>query len=299
MNEINHRLVVPIVRETAERLGMKDFILWIYQPSASPYIDLLKPALSCYDCVDEYSAMPGAWIQATRAMERKLIKSADAVFTTARSLFEDKKKHNPNTHFVPNVADFEHFNKTLKAKPARDLAGIPKPIIGYVGALNYKIDDGLLDRLFAARPDWSFVFVGPDRGFGIERFIGHRNVHFIGRRSIEEMPEFLAAMDVCLIPYKLDRYTRGVLPMKHYEYLASGRPVVSHAAAGTGGARGLIDLARTSAEFVEAIERRLRHDQPADRKKRIALAKDNSWEKRIRQILSTLEETWKTKNSAA
>jgi len=299
VNEVNHRLVLPVVRERLEQLGFKDYILWLYQPSAGPFLDLLKPAVSCYDCVDEYSAMPGAWIQVTRQMERDMIKRVDVVFTTARSLYEDKCRHNPNTHFVPNVADFKLFNKTMKAKPAKELKGVRRPIIGYVGAMNYKLDDGLLERLFSARPDWSFVFVGPDRGFGVDRFMGHKNVHFLGRKTLEDLPSCMAAMDLCLIPYKIDRYTRGVLPMKHYEYLASGRPVVSTRLPELEVFDGVIDLGRSALDLVELIEWRLANDTEKDRKKRIALARENSWEKRINTILEKIEEAWKAKNKGA
>ena len=295
VNDINHRLITPVIRERLEQLGFKDFILWIYPPWDGPYLDLLKPSLSCYDCVDEYSAMPGAWIQATRRMERQMLEKVDLVITTARSLFEDKVRYNRNTHFIPNVADFEHFHKATKVKPSTELKEIGRPIIGFVGALNYKLNEKLLERLFAVRPDWSFVFVGPDRGFGVERFITCRNAHFVGKKSIDELPGFIAAMDVCIIPYKVDRYTRGVLPMKLYEYLASGRPIVSTRLPELEAFEGLVDLCGDALDFVDAIEKRLQKDPREEIRKRIETARGNSWEKRIGSILKKLEETWEAK----
>jgi hypothetical protein len=201
VNEINHQLVLPIIRQQIEKLGFTDYILWVYPPWDGPYVDLLKPAVSCYDCVDEYSAMPGAWIAATRAMERQLLDRVDVVFTTAKTLYNDKKRYNPNTHFISNVADFDHFHKANTAKPTEELARIPHPIIGYVGAMNYKLNHQLLEKMISDMPDWSFVFIGPDRGFGSERYTTYHNAHFLGKKPIEDLPGFLAAMDVCMIPY--------------------------------------------------------------------------------------------------
>lgn len=295
VNEINHRLVAPVIKERLEQLGFKDYILWLYPPTAAPYLQHLEPALSCYDCVDEYSAMPGAWLQVTRQMERRMLEHVDAVFTTARSLYEDKVLHNKNTHHVPNVADFEHFHRASSASPAPELEGLRRPVIGFVGALNYKLDDHLLERLFEARTEWNFVFVGPDRGFGIEHFIHYHNVHFVGKKNIDELPAYLAGMDVCIIPYKIDRYTRGVLPMKLFEYLSTGKPVVATRLPELEDYAHVVELAGDAQAYVEAIERCLHGDHEDDRRRRVEIARENSWEKRISTILGHLETSWRNK----
>lgn len=296
VNEINHRLVIPVVKERIEQLGFKEYILWLYPPTAAPYVQQLEPALTCYDCVDEYSAMPGAWMQVTRQMERKMLETVDVVFTTARTLFEDKSRYNSNTHHVPNVADFEHFSKAQTVKPAADIEAMHGTTVGFVGALNYKLDDQLLERMFNLRPNWNFLFVGPDRGFGIEHFIHFPNVHFVGKKSIDELPGYLCAMDACLIPYKVDRYTRGVLPMKLFEYLATGKPVVATRLPELEPFEDQVDLAGDAAGFVDAIERRLESDTAKQRRARIELARDNSWDKRIGAMLELLDAAWKNKS---
>jgi len=293
VNEANCMMVARNVRQVMEELGFFEPVLWCYPPTSRPFLDAVPHAIACYDCVDEYSAFPGAWITTTRKMERQLVKGADAVFTTARSLYEDKKKFNKHTYFVPNVADFEHFNQATTAVPSRLVADLPRPILGFVGALNYKIDNDLLDELLELRPDWSFVFVGPDRGMGTDRFIGKSNMHFLGRRKIAELPPIMAAFDVCIIPYLVNRYTRGVLPLKFFEYLATGKPVITSPLPELNRFQPMIDIAPSAEALVRAVERRMTEDP--HREQRIAQAKENSWEQRINQMLSILEKIHRAK----
>ena len=282
-----------MVMEAMKEQGFSRPILWLYPPTSRPFLEHIHYDLSCYDCVDDYSAFPGTWITTTKNMEKQLLQSVDAVFTTARSLFEKKKRHNKHTYFVPNVADFKHFNQAVNAKPPHTLREMPKPVIGFVGALNYKIDNELVSAMLAQRPEWSFVFVGPDRGMGVHHFFGHRNAYFLGRKDPQELPSIMAGFDVCFIPYVIDRYTQGVLPLKFFEYLATGKPVVTTNLNELGRYRGMIDIASGAEGMIEAIEKRL--DNDPDREKRIEIATNNSWEHRINKILHHLEEVYHDK----
>lgn len=293
MNEINHRLVAQPLREYIGDIGFEEYILWVYTPNGFPYLGLLKPMISCYDCVDEYSAFPGVWKGTTLKMEAKLLQSVDVVFTTAQSLYETKKEKNPNTHYIPNVGDFDMFNQAATCEPARQIKEIKGPVIGFVGAVNYKLDRDLLEQLFELRPDWSFVIIGPDRGFGVERFANTPNVHFLGFKPQNELPMYMAGFDVCMIPYKVDAYTAGVMPIKFFEYLATGKPVVTTAIPELARFSELIDLAPNADTFVEAIEKNLKHDSEQRRGWRMDLAKSNSWETRIKEILDRLEDTYR------
>lgn len=293
INKTNARLLAGDIRQTMWDRGFSQAILWCYPPTSQPFLEFLPHVLSCYDCVDEYSAFPGAWVTATKRMEHKLLQSVDAVFTTARSLFDEKKRHNPHTYFVPNVADFALFNRAATAVPSPLLRDLPRPVIGFVGALNYKIDTALLEALFKLRPDWSFVLVGPDRGLEVQRFLAYPNARFLGRKEIEELPSLMAGFDACMIPYKIDRYTHGVLPLKFFEYLATGKPVVATRMAELQNFAPLIDLVGEAEEFVDAVESRLQSDPHRDR--RLAIARENSWEKRIGTMLGILETIRKEK----
>lgn len=295
INEINHRLIASPLQEYIGELGFEEYILWVYTPNGYPFINLLKPVVSLYDCVDEYSAFPGAWKGITMKMEARLIKNVDLVVTSAESLYHSKKGKNTNTHHVPNVGDFDHFNKAASCEPAKRIKDLKKPVVGFIGALNYKMDEYLLKELVENNPDWTFAFVGPNRGFKMERFINFPNVNFLGRKPIEELPSYIAGFDVCIIPYKVDNYTTGVMPIKFFEYLASGKPVVSTNIPELGRFSELVDVTASYEQFATAIERRINNDPPEQRKWRIDLARSNSWETRIREILELLEESYRKK----
>lgn len=296
VNRANTSYVTRAIRELMDRRGFVKPIVWCYPPNSQPFLDNLPHAVSCYDCVDDYSAFPGAWATVTRRMEQRLLRKVDAVFTTAQSLFDAKKQFNKNTYFVPNVADFDHFNQAMHLAPAQRIADLPHPVIGFVGALNFKIDGELLKSLFELRPNWSFVFVGPDRGLGIDRFLSCRNAHFVGRKEINELPGLMAGFDACMIPYSINRYIRSVLPLKFFEYLATGKPIVSTPMPELEKFAPLVDLGSNADELVHAIERRLGDDPHVQQ--RLALARENSWEHRINRMLSILETVQHEKSEA-
>jgi glycosyltransferase involved in cell wall biosynthesis len=293
VNCANASLVASDLNRVLTEKSFARNLVWCYPPTCQPLAAATPHVLSCYDCVDEYSAFPGAWAITTKRMEKALIQHVDVVFTTAESLYQAKRRFNPRTYFVPNVADFEHFHQATRFEAPRRVREMPRPLIGFVGALNYKLDAQLLEALFRLRPNWSFLFIGPDRGFGVDRFLGHRNVHFWGRKTVDELPAIMAGFDACIIPYHINRYTEGVLPLKFFEYLATGKPVVSTPIPELRKFEPMIDLAGTAADFARAVERRLEVDQ--HREQRIALARDNSWEHRIGRMLTILEDVFADK----
>ncbi|MHA1568810.1 MAG: glycosyltransferase, partial [Alphaproteobacteria bacterium] len=119
------------------------------------------------------------------------------------------------------------------------------------------------------------------------------NAHFMGRQGPRDLPAIMAGFDICFIPYVIDRYTRGVLPLKFFEYLATGKPVISTPLPELAQYGEMIDLASGAEPFAEAIEKRLSDDP--HQKQRIELASKNSWEHRIHQILSILEKVYQDK----
>ncbi|HPM77638.1 MAG TPA: glycosyltransferase [bacterium] len=287
VNEVNWARTAADLANLLRDKGFTQPLVWCYPPTSQPLLKHLPHELSCYDCVDEYSAFPGAWITAVNNMERKLMRAVDAVFTTAKSLYEAKRKYNPHTYFVPNVADFEHFHQAATATPNLLLRDMNRPVIGFVGALNYKLDADLLRAVCAMRPEWSLVFVGPEREFNAQQFIGCANAHFLGRKDIAELPAIMAGFDCCMIPYKVDRYTHGVLPLKFFEYLATGKPVITTPLPELEAFHQLVDVVTSAETFVEAVERRLVDDPHVQQ--RVALAAKNSWEHRIHSMLTHLE----------
>ncbi len=178
------------------------------------------------------------------------------MLVTSAALLESKGRFNECTFLVPNAVDYEGFQAALRtagadalAGPLAELAAAPRPRIGYVGALNEKIDFDLLASVARRRPEWHFVLVGgldltgnPHKADGLAAL---PNVHWTGRVGVEQVPHAIAAMDVCLLPYEQNPWTAAIDSLKLYEYFACGRPVVATdvPAVHAPFARGLVHIA--------------------------------------------------------
>jgi glycosyltransferase involved in cell wall biosynthesis len=177
--------------------------------------------------------MPAAEIV---AWEQQLCRRADAVFVTSPQLLSSLAPFNPHTYFYPNVADGAHFGRALSPDLTvpPDLAALPGPRLGFVGAISaYKLDLALLETLAQRQPGWSFVLIGPvgegDPQTDVAALRQLANVHFLGVRNYDQLPAYLKGLDLGLLPLQRNPYTQAMFPMKFFEYLAAGRPVVATA----------------------------------------------------------------------
>lgn len=232
-NTFNQFLLRFCLRRLVKRLGFRDFILWIYQHNSHPLIGRLEERLSIYHCLDEFSA-GDAWPKGAvvRAQEESMVSKADVVFTYCQPFYERFRKVHPNVHLIPSATDIAHFKKAaLDSTPIpEDLAGIATPRIGYVGSFNERSDIGLIAALAKNHPEWQFVFIGLCQSARVKDFgrvQGLGNIHFLGKRPFESLPGYMKGMNICWLPYLLTEKTRFVQPLKLYDYLASGKPVIS------------------------------------------------------------------------
>ncbi|MDA8211797.1 MAG: glycosyltransferase, partial [Clostridia bacterium] len=162
-------------------------------------------------------------------------------------------------------------------------ASIKGPVIGFVGVIQDWVDLDLMYAAAAAHPEWSLVLVGPvGVGIDVSRLKGLPNVHFLGRKDVGRLPGYLKAFDVCLNPFRMNELTRNVSPLKFYEYLASGKPIVTVDMPGIRDFAGVVEVARKPEEFVPCIERALREETPEKKAERLKRARENSWESRVR-----------------
>jgi glycosyltransferase involved in cell wall biosynthesis len=292
----DHRL--RLVERYLARQNMTDAILWVYHPGYGAGVAALPHRLVVYDCVDEYTEFPdyrpiAAWLS---ARESELCRAADVVFTTSEGLFERKRSLNPeHTHLVHNVGDFAHFSQARADEtvvPA-DLAALPNPVVGFVGAVSdYKLDTDWLIALSQAHPEWSLVVVGPvglsDRKTDVARLRACRNVHLLGHRPYAELPAYVKGFDLAVIPYRDNEYTRYVFPIKFFEFLASGKPVVVSDLPALREFSAAVRVAKTAEEFVRECEQAL-GDPALGREQRIALAARNTWDDRVARLLERVE----------
>jgi glycosyltransferase involved in cell wall biosynthesis len=200
----------------------------LWRPEFDDYPDLVTHDFSCYHVDDEYSFSNVDRPNDSREVE--LIKRVDQVIVHSQALFEKKGGINPHCGCVPNGVDYKAF-ATPRLEP-EDLACIPHPRIGYVGVIKRQLDVPLMCSLAKKHPELRFVFVGPllslgDKASSVAELQKLANVHFLGNKSIDELPAYVQHMDVCTMCYEVNDYTKYINPLKLHEYLAAGVPVVS------------------------------------------------------------------------
>jgi len=231
---VNRRLytrkVASIVKKANRRRASRyePLVLWLYHPKDVRILDLLQPDLVVYDCMDEFRAFMHSEPE-TRQFEQRLLERADIVFAGGRSLFEAKKKFNPNVHLFPCGVDFEQFARATapETEIADEMKRIPRPVIGYVGAVDERLDYDLLEASAGAHPGWSFVLIGPLLKVNPERLFGMPNVFYLGAKPYAELPKFMKAFDVAMMPFAITDLTMKISPTKTLEYLSAALPVVS------------------------------------------------------------------------
>jgi UDP-galactopyranose mutase len=271
------RLVADFVR--THELGRP--WLWYYTPMALPWTRRIDASAVIYDCMDELSAFRGAPRELV-ALERELFSRADVVFTGGRSLYEAKTGQHPNVHAVPSAVEVAHFAGARRegADPA-DQAAIPRPRIGYYGVIDERLDLQLIADTARLRPDWHIVLVGPVAKLAPEEVPAAANIHRLGLKGYDELPDYLRGWDVAMMPFALNEATRYISPTKTPEYLAGGRPVVSTPVRDVVEPYGrleLVHIADTAETFVQAIERALREDVPSLLRRADGLLAEMSWD---------------------
>lgn len=265
-------------------------IVWLFRPDQDDVPGTLAEKLLVYHIVDEYSGYAG--IEPSRraevqARERRLMARADLVFVTSPMLLAAKNGVNPRTVLVPNGVDAAAFAQAVeRGHVPADLAAIPTPRIGYVGAINEKIDFALLRDLAVAHPEWNLVLVGPwvvkeDRDAQACRALA--NVHHLGVRPVSEVPDYVVGMQVCLLPYKLNEWTRHIDPLKLYEYLAAGKPIVATPIPGVQPYAELLTV-RGAGDFGQGVVSALEETGHGRARERQRAAAQNTWDARVEAL---------------
>ncbi len=291
------------VRSAARHLGMYKPILWI---SFNPYFGeavcgSLDEQLVLYHCTDEVARFPGYSPEIVE-IERRLMQRSDIVITTSKVLYETKQVHNPNTHFVPNGANFKLFQQALdKSWPLPpDLAAIPQPRVGFVGQIEFRLDVNLLIKVARSRPEVSFVLIGqygPPRE-ELARLRAEPNIYFLGNKPQVMLPHYLRGMQATIIPYKYNELTRSIYPLKLHEYFAAGRSVVATPLPSLEPFKGLAHLAATPEEFTLALDRAMaENDDPYLIERRLEVAEKHSWPRVAGKISELLATTLANKQS--
>lgn len=269
-----------LLDQAVRDLAPKELILWFYTPMALDYAGHLPADVCVYDCMDELTAFkdppPGL-----AEREKRLLAQADLVFVGGRSLFEAKRGQHPETYLYPSSVDVDHF-KAARGELAdpEDQAALARPRIGFFGVIDERMDLALVAQAAEACPEVTFVFLGPVVKIDPASLPNAPNLHWLGRKSYDDLPAYLANWDAGWMPFALNAATRFISPTKTPEFLAAGLPVVSTAVPDVVrdyGLPGLVAIA-DSATVAEKLRQSLAPQEPGWRAKVAAQLARNSWD---------------------
>jgi UDP-galactopyranose mutase len=279
-------------------------VLWFYTPMMFPIAKHIEAAAIVYDCMDELSAFRFAPPE-LRDHEALLMRHADVMFTGGHSIYEAKRQYHSNIHSFPSSVDIAHFRSArASVSVSAEQANLPRPVFGFYGVIDERIDLDLIEKLAAARPAWSIAMVGPTAKIDAAALPQAKNIHYFGQKDYAELPAYLAGWDVALMPFAINEATRFISPTKTPEYLAAGRPVVSTPVPDVvrdyGKVEGVL-IADGASAFVAACEHALAlsHDHKAWLPTVDALLADTSWDQTFICMSSLIDDAMarKTKNT--
>jgi GT2 family glycosyltransferase/glycosyltransferase involved in cell wall biosynthesis len=245
-----------------------------------------------YDCMDEWENFPGIKPPLLE-MEKLLVGRCDLLVVTAQRLFDKWLPYQrPNQRpmiLARNAADYDFYQLRLEQNDL--LNGVSRPVVGYFGAIADWFDIGLLADVAQSRPDYNFVLLGGVFDVDVSRLRRLPNVKLLGQQPYETMPRYLYNFDVCVIPFKINPITEATDPVKLYEYLSGGKPVVSSPLPELAPYRDHLYVAENASDFAQKIDQAISEDdrEMAERRKR--LAQSHTWESRYQQIESEIVKT--------
>ena len=270
-------------------MGIKEYLAWYYTPLSMAFSDHLRSQLVVYDCMDELSSFKFA-SPLLKEWEKRLLATADIVFTGGMHLYEAKKALHSNIFGIPSGIDVNHFIQARNSvNDPKDQVSIPHPRIGFYGVVDERFNIELLRAVAELKPEWHFIVIGPTAKIDPATLPTNKNIHFIGMRDYKELPSYLAGWDVAMMPFELNEATKFISPTKTPEFLAAGKPVVStsiHDVVHPYGDKKLVSIADTPSEFVAAIEQYL------------STERGMSWLKEVDDLLKTMSwnDIWKRMN---
>ncbi len=269
--------------------GRKPVQLWSFAPDVPYLCGRLNEECSVYYCVDEYSEFEGFDPDRIRKAERAFMDRADVVVTTSEPLWEAKRKHRPDALLVRHGVDYEHFASAWRTRLPRpdDLAEVTQPILGFFGLIHHWIDCSLIARVARLRPQYSFVLIGDCR-IDVSELASLENVHLLGRRPYADLPAYCASFAAGLLPFVRSAMTRNINPIKMYEYLAAGLPVVSTSLPEAARYTGPVTIADTAEDFALVCDNVVAADHPLRRESISAVVSHETWISKTEELSNAI-----------
>ncbi len=292
LNKRNNKIFASEIKQAIEILKFSDFIHFCDSDIFRSFYlkELLNPSLFIYYSRDNLLAVD-YWKRHGKRLEPKLMAKADFVATNSLYLEELAKKHNPKSHFVGQGCDIDAYSNIEKLTIPNDLKAIPRPVIGYIGALkSIRLDINILEQIASKLPYYSLVLIGSeDKKFKDSDLHHLKNVYFLGSKPMEELPAYLKSFDVAINPQLLNEVTVGNYPRKIDEYLASGKPVVATKTIAMELFKDYVFLAENTDEWFKNIKLAIANNSEQLEKDRKEFASIHSWENNATEIYKKIE----------
>ncbi len=283
VRRFNAHSVRRVVRQRLEALGLQKPVLVAAAPAAGDVAGELGEGRVVYYCVDDFSNWAGFDHELVRKMEARLIEHTDVAIATSHLLQSLLRAQGKEADLLPHGADISLFSSI----PEREhplLAAIQGPRVGYFGAIDERLDDKLLAELADARPDIAFILAGP-RLAAHPRLDALANVHFIGEMAYGNLPYLVAGLSALLLPYRIDRSTAAISPLKLKEYLATGRPVVVSGLAEVNEFAEHLAIGRDVASWLAAIDQAVRTPLASGQQPVPKWLAQEGWDRKAEQFL--------------
>ncbi|MBI5077269.1 glycosyltransferase [Candidatus Falkowbacteria bacterium] len=275
-------------------LNLKNIVFWSYNPMFTEFIGKLNEKLFIFDTVDNWTEH-AAYLKLMS--KRKLIKNyqaiaekADLIFTVSRELkdFYRELGRTRDVHWIPNGVDYAHFNEPEKIEKANPLAKISGPIIGYLGTIECRVDFDLIAKIASAHRDKTIALCGPVwpsiKHELKQKLSKYKNIILTGRVKYDDIPSYINRFDVAIIPHKINEFIKSTNPMKMYDYLACGKPIVTTRGAGVDMFADYVYATNDPNKFVKFIDDAINTDSAEKQNQRREIVRSHSWQARVNEM---------------
>ena len=291
---VHQKLLTTQVRRVIRHVqngGSKPVQLWSFAPDVPFLIDQFDEECFLYYCVDEYSEFEGVDARRITQLEEDMLQRADLVVTTSEALHAAKSAVRPDALLMRHGVDYDLFASSWRVplQPPADLHPVPRPMFGFFGLVHFWVDCALLAAVARLRPHYSFVLIGECKT-DVSDLRRLPNVYLLGRRPNQQLPAYCAGFDAALLPFTRANLTRSVNPIKMYEYLAAGLPIVSTPLPEARRFEGAITFASTATEFAAACDRVLQSSYLQRRAAISSLVEGESWLPKVEQLSARISE---------
>jgi glycosyltransferase involved in cell wall biosynthesis len=297
------------LQKKIHRLNFKqhEVVIFLVHAQQSLFSALMPKARQCFEITDLYTIAPGYqridynnWYtkRAVKA-EKTIISESGLIISSSKLIYEKLKLSGIKAHYLQNSADYGHFSRSaqLELEIPNDIKDIPGPKLGFIGFINHLIDFELLAKLASEFPNASVILIGGEQvetgianDIWYQRTKSARNIHYLGYKNYRLLPAYLKAFNICLMPFRLNDWMMHSAPNKTYQYLASGKPIVSTDFTEIRQYYNLVYIAKSHPEFVEEVKKALMEKNSELTYARQKAAQENSTEKRAEKVMKLLRD---------